>query len=125
MEDVVACEVRSVQIRDPEDHARHRSHQGGAAEEAVPRQPESVARLGLRGGLRGGDVDDAAAGQARRLRAGDGGLALGGGVSGGVLRLRGAQLEGPCGHRPQVRLSPHITRLHRRFMNDLDEVGNE
>ena len=40
----------------------------GPAGQAVPRQPRRQARLGLRRRLRRGDVADAAAGQARRLR---------------------------------------------------------
>ena len=42
--------------------------QGRAAGEALPRQPRRQARLGLRPRLRRGDVADAPAGRARRLR---------------------------------------------------------
>ena len=55
-------------LRDPQDHARRRPHQARARQEALPRQPRRQARLGLRRRLRRGDVADAPAGQARRLR---------------------------------------------------------
>ena len=55
-------------VRDAQDHARGRAHQARPPEEAVPRQPRRQARLGLRRRLRRGDVADAPAGQARRLR---------------------------------------------------------
>ena len=55
-------------VRHPQDHARRRAHQARPREEAVPRQPRRQARLGLRRRLRRGDVADAPAGQARRLR---------------------------------------------------------
>ena len=55
-------------VRDAQDHARGGAHQARPRQEALPRQPRRQARLGLRRRLRRGDVADAAAGQARRLR---------------------------------------------------------
>ena len=55
-------------VRDPQGHQRGRADQARAAGEHHARQPRLVARLGLRGRLRRGHVDDAPAGHARRLR---------------------------------------------------------
>jgi hypothetical protein len=90
------------ELRHQEDHARHRPHQGGPAAEALSGQPESIPRLGIRGGLCRRDVDDAAARPPGRLRARHRRLAHGGGVSGGGLRLHWPELERPRRHRPQV-----------------------
>ena len=46
-------------VRDAQDHAGRRAHQGRAAGQALPRQPRREARLGLRARLRRGDVADA------------------------------------------------------------------
>ena len=55
-------------VRHAQDHARRGAHQARPRQEALPRQPRRQARLGLRRRLRRGDVADAPAGQARRLR---------------------------------------------------------
>ena len=55
-------------VRHPQGHQRGRPHQARPAGRARARQPRLQARLGLRRRLRQGDVDDAAAGRARRLR---------------------------------------------------------
>ena len=55
-------------IRDPEGHAGHRRDPGRQGRAPLPRQPRRQARLGLRQGVRRGDVADAPAGRARRLR---------------------------------------------------------
>ena len=46
-------------LRHPQDHPRGGADRRGAAGEALPRQPRRAARLGLRTGLRRGDVADA------------------------------------------------------------------
>ena len=59
-------------VRDAQDHLARRGDQARQARRAAPRQPRRQARLGLRQGLRRGDVADAPAGRARRLRDRDG-----------------------------------------------------
>ena len=51
------------ELRDPQDHDGRRRDQAGPGEGAAARQPRRQARLGLRQGLRRGDVADAAAGR--------------------------------------------------------------
>ena len=80
-------------VRDPQDHARGSPHQARPREEAVPRQPGRQARLGLRRRLRRGDVADAPAGQARRLRRRDRRIAQRARVPGRRVRRAGARLE--------------------------------
>ena len=80
-------------VRDPQDHARGGAHQARPREEAVPRQPGRQARLGLRGRLRRGDVADAPAGQARRLRHRDRRVALRARVPRRRVRRAGPRLE--------------------------------
>src|SRR6516165_446167 len=58
-------------VRNPQDHARGRLDRTWATAEALPRRSQCRARLGTCARLCGGDVDDAAAGRARRLRARD------------------------------------------------------
>ncbi|CAA9551487.1 MAG: GDP-mannose 4,6-dehydratase, partial [uncultured Thermomicrobiales bacterium] len=58
-------------VRDPEGDARHRPDPDGAGQQAVHGQSRRPARLGLRQGVRRGDVADAPAGRAGRLRRGD------------------------------------------------------
>ena len=55
-------------VRHPQDHLARGGDQARAARRARARQPRRRARLGLREGLRRGDVADAPAGRARRLR---------------------------------------------------------
>ena len=55
-------------VRDAQDHLARRRDQARPARRARPGQPRRQARLGLRQGLRRGDVADAPARQARRLR---------------------------------------------------------
>ena len=56
-------------VRDPQGHPRRsRPSSPGTQEQALPRQPRRAARLGLRQGIRRGDVADAPAARAGRLR---------------------------------------------------------
>ena len=55
-------------VRHAQDHPRAGPDPGGPAGQALPRQPRRPARLGLRARLRRGDVADAPARRARRLR---------------------------------------------------------
>ena len=55
-------------VRHPQDHPRPGAHQPRPAGLPLPRQPRRAARLGLRARLRRGEVADAAAGRAGRLR---------------------------------------------------------
>ena len=55
-------------VRDPQGDRRRGAHQARAGRLAAARQPRRATRLGLRGRLRAGDVADAPAGPARRLR---------------------------------------------------------
>ena len=55
-------------VRDAQDHLARRGDQARHARQAHARQPRRPARLGLREGLRRGDVADAPAGQRRGLR---------------------------------------------------------
>ncbi len=55
-------------LRHAQDHARRRAHQRRAAGQALSRQSRRAARLGLCRRLCRGDVADAAAGPAGRLR---------------------------------------------------------
>ena len=69
----------------------------GLQDEVGARQPRRGARLGLRQGLRRGDVADAPAGRARRLRDRDGRGPLGAGAGGRRVRARRPR---PRGVRP-------------------------
>ena len=80
-------------VRDAEDHARGRRDPARRAERAQARQSRREARLGLREGLHGRRVADAAAGRARRLRARDRRDALGAGVPRRGVRPRRPRLE--------------------------------
>ena len=105
-------------VRDAQDHARRRRDPARRAGRAQPRQPRREARLGLRADYMDGDVADAAAGRARRLRARDRRDALGARVPRRRVRARRPRLEGlredrrallpPGGGRPPDR------RLRRR-----------
>ena len=55
-------------LRHPEDQQGRRLDQAGAGRRARARQPRRAPRLGIREGVRRGDVDDVAARRARRLR---------------------------------------------------------
>ncbi|CAA9405212.1 MAG: GDP-mannose 4,6-dehydratase, partial [uncultured Phycisphaerae bacterium] len=55
-------------VRHPQDHPGGHPDQGGAAGQAVPREPGRQAGLGVRRRLRRGDVADAPADEAGRLR---------------------------------------------------------
>ena len=52
---------RGLRVRDAQDHVARRGHAARADERAAARQPPGRARLGLREGLRRGDVADAPA----------------------------------------------------------------
>ena len=82
-------------VRDAEDHRRRRAHQARPRDRAAPRQPRRRARLGLRRRLRRGDVADAPAGDAERLRDRDGRDALGARVRRRGVRARGARPRAP------------------------------
>ena len=68
----------------------------GLADRCKARQPRLPARLGLRAGLRAGDVDDAPTGRARGLRGGHGRDALGPRVLPGGVRPRRLGLGALC-----------------------------
>ena len=89
-------------VRDAQDHAHGGAHQARPREEAVPRQPGRQARLGLRGRLRRGDVADAPAGQARRLRRRDRRIAQRARVPGRLVRRAGSRLEEVRRDRPAL-----------------------
>ena len=72
---------------------RRRAHQARPGRRAAPRQPRREARLGLRGRLRRGDVADAPAGRARRLRDRDRRGALGAGIRRHRVRARRPRLR--------------------------------
>ena len=81
----------------------------GLARRARARQPRRPPRLGLREGVRRGDVADAPAGRARRLRDRHRRLALGRGLRRRRLRLRRPEARGPRPDRP----GPRPARRHR------------
>src|SRR5450759_2351310 len=83
-------------LRDPQGHHRDRGHPRGQGRARVPRQPRGEKGLGVRQGIRRGDVADAPAGCTGRLRGGDRRDALGPGavrdrVRAGWPRLAGAR----------------------------------
>ena len=77
------------EFRQPQDHSRYRANQARPPEEALPRQSRCVARLGLRAGIRRGDVAHAPAVGAGRLRHCDRRVAHGAGVRDCRVRARG------------------------------------
>src|ERR1019366_1627439 len=103
-------------LRDAQDHLGCRGDQAGTRDRAAPREPRGRARLGLREGLRGGDVVDAPARRARGLRDRHGRHAFGARLRRGRLRPGGARagrarrarsaVRAPGGSRPPDR-RPH------------------
>ncbi len=85
----------------------------GLRNEPASRQPRRGARLGLRGRLRARDARHAAAGDARRLRRGDGPHALRARVRSARVRVRRSRLGAVRRRRPAV-LSPGGGRPARR-----------
>ncbi|KAF5463011.1 hypothetical protein F2P56_018967 [Juglans regia] len=90
------------ELRDEEDHACGGTDQDRPPKQALPWESQRLQGLGIRRGLRGGNVDDAAARQAGRLRGCDGGVAHGGGVLESGIWVCGVELEGPCDDRQKV-----------------------
>ncbi|KAL4352523.1 hypothetical protein GQ457_06G039330 [Hibiscus cannabinus] len=81
------------EFRDPEDYSGRGEDQDRVAEQVVFGESASIEGLGFCGGLRGSYVDDAAAREGGRLRGGDGGVAYGGGVSGGGIWVCWVEVE--------------------------------
>ena len=86
----------------------------GTAEQALPRQPRRAARLGLRPGVRRGDVADAPAGHAGRLRRRDRRDAHRPRVRGACLQPRRARLAGVRRDRPALPPADRGRRAVRR-----------
>ena len=89
-------------FRDAQDHAQRDPNQTGHAGEARARQPRCAARLGICRRLRRGDVADAAAGEARRLRGRDRRESFGAGISGSRVRSAETEMAGPCRDRSAI-----------------------
>ncbi len=89
-------------VPDPQGDARGRRHRGRARAEDLPRQPRRAARLGLRARVRRGDVADAPARPARRLRHRHRRDAHRPRIRRPGLRARRARLAGVRGDRPSL-----------------------
>ena len=82
------------------------AHQAGMQDELYPGQPGRRARLGLCAGVRGGDVADAAAGQAGRLRDRHRGDALGREFVEEAFDYAGLDRRSTCGSTPGTSVPP-------------------
>src|SRR5919197_5707774 len=112
-------------LRPPHDHPGRGPHPRRPAGAAVPRQPAGPPRLGLRARVRRGDVADAAAGPARRLRDRHRREPQRAGVLRGGLRPRRPGVAPPRAGRPVVLPARRGRRAARRGQQGPPGAGLE